>query len=134
MKEELSHFLDLLSAKVPSWDIDYGSCRDLLAAAFPSGRAHHEQVERAMEEFMRTIEEALIDEVGFDAYCKRFARRTDNGGFSVLPDHLQNRYHGTSPYDKLQLFWHVDAPSRYLFRVLTTLFGEIFGRQGADSI
>jgi len=44
----------------------------LLAAAFHFGSAHHEQSNRAMEEFMRTIEDALIDEVGLRRYCKRF--------------------------------------------------------------
>jgi len=41
-------------------------------AAFPSGRAHHEQVDGLWKKFMRTIEDALIDEVGFDDYCKAF--------------------------------------------------------------
>ena len=134
MTDGFSNFIDLLAAKVPSWDIDYGSCRDLLASAFPAGRGGQQQLERAMDEFMHSIEEALIDEAGFDSYCQRFAARTDNGGFSVLPDHLQSRYHASTPYEKFQLFWDDEAPRRYLFRVLTTLFGEIFGRQGADHV
>lgn len=134
MGERLSYFVDLLAARVPSWDIDYGSCRDLLAAAFPVGHVGQGQLDRAMDDLMRCIEEALVDEAGFDGYCQRFARRADNGGFSVLPDHLQTRYAASTPYEKVQLFWHDDAPRRYLFRILTTLFGEIFGGQGADSV
>ena len=134
MREGFSHFVDLLSAKVPSWDIDYGSCQDLLATAFPAGLGDQKQADHAMDDFMRKVEEALIDEVGFDSYCQRFARRADNGGFSLLPDHIQSRYQGSTPYEKRELFWQDEAPKRYLFHILTTLFGEIFGRQGADSV
>jgi len=134
MPDGFSNFIDLLAAKVPSWNTDYGSCRDVLAAAFPAGRSGQQQLERAMDDFMKSIEEALIDEVGFDSYCQRFAARTDNNGFSVLPTDLQNQYHASTPYEKVLLFWHETAPRRYLFHILTMLFGEIFGRQGADHV
>ena len=133
MNEGLSHFIDLLSARVPSWDADYGTCWDLIASVFPAGRGGQQQADQAMQDFMRSIEEALIDEIGFDDYCAAFVRRADNSS-SVLPEHLEQRYQGSTPYEKLQLFWHEDAPKRYMFRILTTLLGETFGRHKADNV